>query len=81
MWEGGRTDLEHVGEQTENRVEAFELVLLVRSVGDSGEELSEDAEIDDERRGEERILTFVEDVLLHRRVSLVRYRREEHDGG
>lgn len=62
-----RTHLQHVGQQGQNRVETLELSFLLNglssSVGDSSQELSKDAEIDDERRGKERIFANVEERL------------------
>jgi hypothetical protein len=68
---GSRLDkrrLEHVGQEREDRVEGLVLGLVGLSVGDSSHELGEDREIKDERSGEERVFTFVKDVLD---VSLV----------
>ena len=65
------THLEHVGQETEDRVEALELLLLVGAVGDAGKQLGEKAEIDDEGGSEERVLALVEDVLFAKRKASV----------
>ena len=60
---------EHERQQGKNRVEWFELCIgaIDLPVSDSSEEFSEDREVEYEWSSEERVFTFVEDVL--RRVS------------
>lgn len=57
------THLEHVAEDAQHAVEALVLgTLLVRLPGDTGHHLGDDDEIDDQRRGQERVLADVEDA-------------------
>ncbi len=48
--------LEHVREQREDTVERLELAALGLAILDTGEELREDSQVDDQRRGKEGVL-------------------------
>ena len=57
--------LEHVGEQTEHRIQWLEFGIRATdkfTVLDTREKLSQDGEIKDERRCKQRVLAFIEDV-------------------
>lgn len=57
---------EHVRQEGQDRVERLELCVGIDiglSVGDTGEKLGEDGEIEDEGSGEEGVFALVEDVL------------------
>jgi hypothetical protein len=54
--------LEHVAEQTEDRIQGLVIGVLGAFVRHSGEQLREDGQVEDERRGEEGVFAFVEDV-------------------
>jgi hypothetical protein len=63
------TDLEHVGQKTEDGVEVLPLLLTGLAVGNSAHELGEEAEVEDERGRKERVLALVEHVLSHYEAS------------
>jgi hypothetical protein len=59
--------LEHVAQERQHRVERLELGLSLAAVRDAGEQLGEDGEVENERRGEEGVLALVEYVLRRQR--------------
>lgn len=54
--------LEHVGEKREDWVERLELLLSNGTIDDACHKLGEDGEVENERRGQERVFALVEDV-------------------
>lgn len=57
---GGQRSLKHVAEDAKDAVEVLELALTSRLPLDTGHHLRNDDKVNDERRGQERVLADVE---------------------
>lgn len=55
--------LEHVAQQGQHRVKRLVLALTGRTVCDASHQLGEDGQVEDEWRGQKRVLALVENVL------------------